>query len=98
MSEIGQNGYDLILVPESRYKWTYRLLTFQIMQQFQLVVNSHGAASDIYLLDCHVTRFSPSLRDRTLRIVQSPCLDRGRHPFWGLLCFDIPIILVKVVV
>lgn len=58
MTEVGQHGDNLIMMSERRNKRAYRFTTFQVIQELKLVLDSHGAACHVDLLDGDIMRLS----------------------------------------
>lgn len=87
MTEVGQHGDNLIIMSECSNKGAYGFIAFQIIQELKLVLDSHGAACDVDLLDSDVMWFSA--RGWGSRTTSPPPLYR---------VFGVPIILIVVVV
>lgn len=56
MTEVGQNGDNLIMMSECRNKRAYRFTVFQVVQELKLVLYSHRAACHVDLLDGDIMR------------------------------------------
>ena len=58
MTEVGQHGDNLIMMSECRNKRAYIFTAFQVIQELKLVLDSHGAACHVNLLDGDIMRLS----------------------------------------
>lgn len=59
MWEVRQYCDDLILKPERSNQRAHGSAAAKVVKQFQLVLNSNGAACDIDFLQCHISSFLP---------------------------------------